>query len=79
MSAATNFAAVLRQRVTTDAMMAHLQKLQDIANANNGTRAAGTPGYDASVQYVVDALRAKGLMSKPRSSRPASHSPRIRS
>jgi Zn-dependent M28 family amino/carboxypeptidase len=58
-SAATNFAAALRQRVTTDAMMAHLQKLQDIANANNGTRAAGTPGYDASVQYVVDALRAK--------------------
>ena len=42
-------------------MMAHLQKLQDIANANNGTRAVGTPGFDASVDYVVGELRAKGF------------------
>ena len=35
-------------------MMAHLSKLQDIANANNGTRAVGTPGYEASVDYVVE-------------------------
>ena len=59
--AATDFAGALRQRVTTDAMMAHLSKLQDIANANNGTRAVGTPGYEASVDYVVDALRNKGF------------------
>jgi Zn-dependent M28 family amino/carboxypeptidase len=48
-------------RVKTDAMMAHLQKLQDIANANGNTRAIGTPGYEASVDYVVGALRDKGF------------------
>jgi Zn-dependent M28 family amino/carboxypeptidase len=42
-------------------MMAHLSKLQDIANANNGTRAAGTPGYEASVDYVVNTLRNSGF------------------
>ncbi len=26
-------------------------KLQDITNANDGTRAVGTPGYQASVDY----------------------------
>ena len=59
--AATQFADELRQKVTTDAMMAHLQKLQEIANANNGTRAVGTPGFDASVDYVVGVLRSKGF------------------
>ncbi|MBI3692219.1 MAG: amidohydrolase, partial [Mycolicibacterium aromaticivorans] len=59
--AAAQFADELRQRVTTDAMMAHLQKLQDIANANNGTRAVGTPGFDASVDYVAGVLRSKGF------------------
>jgi Zn-dependent M28 family amino/carboxypeptidase len=60
-AAATEFATALRNRVTTDAMMAHLSKLQDIANANNGTRAVGTPGYEASVDYVANTLRAKGF------------------
>ena len=46
--AAAEFATALHNKVTTDAMMAHLSKLQDIANANNGTRAVGTPGYEAS-------------------------------
>ncbi len=55
------FAASLRGRVSTDAMMAHLTKLQDIANANNNTRAVGTPGYDASVDYVAGKLRDKGF------------------
>ena len=58
---APDFAASLRGRVTTDAMMAHLTKLQDIANANNNTRAVGTPGYDASVDYVAGKLRDKGF------------------
>ena len=60
-SAATDFAAMMRQRVTADAMMAHLTKLQEIADANDGNRALGTPGYDASVQYVADALRGRGF------------------
>jgi len=58
---APDFAAALRGRVTTDAMMAHLTKLQDIAKANGNTRAVGTPGYDASVDYVVGKLRDKGF------------------
>ena len=59
--AAADFAGVLRNRITTDAMMAHLSKLQDIANANNGTRAVGTPGYEASVDYVANTLRNSGF------------------
>ncbi len=59
--AAAEFATALHNKVTTDAMMAHLSKLQDIANANNGTRAVGTPGYEASVDYVVNALRNRGF------------------
>src|SRR5215472_13981878 len=55
------FAAALRGRVSTDAMMVHLTKLQDIAAANRNTRAVGTPGYDASVDYVVGKLRDKGF------------------
>jgi Zn-dependent M28 family amino/carboxypeptidase len=58
---AAEFAAALRGRVSTDAMMAHLTKLQDIAQANGNTRAVGTPGYDASVDYVVNKLRDKGF------------------
>jgi Zn-dependent M28 family amino/carboxypeptidase len=60
-AAAAEFAAALRNRVTTDAMMAHLSKLQDIANANNGTRAVGTPGYEATVDYVVKTLHNSGF------------------
>ena len=59
--AAAEFATALHHKVTTDAMMAHLSKLQDIANANDGTRAVGTPGYEASVDYVVDTLRNSGF------------------
>jgi hypothetical protein len=35
----------------------HLSALQDIADRNGGTRAAGTPGYSASVDYVAKQLR----------------------
>ena len=58
---AVAFAGSLKQRVSADAMMGHLRKLQDIADANGETRALGTPGYDASVDYVVNALRDKGF------------------
>ena len=58
---ASDFAATLKDRVTTDAMMGHLRKLQDIADAHDGNRALGTPGYDASVDYVVKTLRDKGF------------------
>jgi aminopeptidase S len=41
--------------------MEHLQALQKIANEHGGNRAAGTPGYDASVEYVVGVLRDIGF------------------
>jgi Zn-dependent M28 family amino/carboxypeptidase len=59
--AAAEFATALHNKVTADAMMAYLARLQDIANANNGTRAVGTPGYEASVDYVVNTLRNSGF------------------
>jgi len=59
--AAAEFATSVRNKVTADAMMVHLSKLQDIANAHNGTRAVGTPGYEASVDYVVNVLRNSGF------------------
>jgi Zn-dependent M28 family amino/carboxypeptidase len=52
---------MLRQRVTTDAMVVRLRSLQQIADANDGNRASGTPGYQASVDYIADALRSKGF------------------
>ena len=55
------YGTMLEQRVTLDAMMGHLHKLQDIANANGNTRAIGTPGYQASLDYVVNTLRDKGF------------------
>jgi Zn-dependent M28 family amino/carboxypeptidase len=60
-TAATEFAAMLGQRVSADAMMAHLTELQEIADAHDGNRALGTSGYDASVDYVANALRDKGF------------------
>jgi Zn-dependent M28 family amino/carboxypeptidase len=38
----------------------HQAALQAIADANGGTREAGTSGYTASVDYVVDTLEAAG-------------------
>ena len=46
--------------VNADGAVEHLQALQAIADANGGNRAAGTPGYEASVDYVVDTLEAAG-------------------
>jgi Zn-dependent M28 family amino/carboxypeptidase len=51
----------MRQKVSTEAMFAHLEKLQQIADANGGNRAVGTPGYDASVEYIVNTLRDRGF------------------
>jgi Zn-dependent M28 family amino/carboxypeptidase len=40
----------------------HLQALQDIASANGGNRAAGTPGYDRSAEYVAERLKEAGYV-----------------
>ena len=58
---AAEYAKGLQAKVTLDGTMAHLQKLQEIADANGGTRVAGSPGYDASVEYVANTLRDKGF------------------
>jgi hypothetical protein len=60
-AAAPDLGRALAAKVTADRMLARLRPLQDIANTNNGNRAEGTPGYDASVEYVAKALRSKGF------------------
>jgi hypothetical protein len=35
----------------------HLRSLQDIASVSGGNRAAGTPGYDRSAEYVAERLK----------------------
>ena len=55
-----NTHAKLLECVTLEGVRAHQAALQAIADANGGTRAAGTPGYDASVKYIVDKMTAAG-------------------
>jgi Peptidase family M28/PA domain len=38
----------------------HLVALQGIADANDGDRAAGTPGDDATVEYIAETVREAG-------------------
>lgn len=55
------FPRQLADAVTADGMYTHLQKLQEIADANDGNRGQGTPGLAASVDYVAQFLRDKGF------------------
>jgi len=50
----------LREDVTVGGIRAHQQALQNIATMNNGTRASGTPGYEASLAYVTRRLERAG-------------------
>jgi Zn-dependent M28 family amino/carboxypeptidase len=50
----------LRNAVTVAGIMEHQTALQAIADANDDTRASGTPGYDASLAYVQEQLEATG-------------------
>jgi Zn-dependent M28 family amino/carboxypeptidase len=50
----------LVRAVDVDGVLEHLDALQAIADDNDGTRASGTPGYEASVDYVVRKLRRAG-------------------
>jgi Zn-dependent M28 family amino/carboxypeptidase len=51
----------LAAEVDADAAFAHLQELQRIAEANGGTRASGTLGYERSVDYVAGLLTQAGF------------------
>ena len=46
--------------ITVEGVREHQAALQAVADANGGTRASGTPGYTASVDYVASTLRAAG-------------------
>jgi Zn-dependent M28 family amino/carboxypeptidase len=52
--------AGLVRAVDVDGVLDHLDALQAIADENDGTRASGTPGFEASVDYVVRKLRRAG-------------------
>ena len=52
--------SALRDAVTAENITTHLQALQDIADANDGNRAAGTSGHVASAEYVEAQLAAAG-------------------
>ena len=58
-SAGTDSTA-LRTAVTVEGIMEHERALQAIADANDGNRASGTSGYDASAAYVQDVLEDAG-------------------
>lgn len=55
-----NTHAKLLECVTVEGVREHQAALQAIATANGGIRAAGTPGYTASVNYVVQRMTAAG-------------------
>jgi hypothetical protein len=59
----------LTREVSDARALEHLQALQKIADEHGGNRASGTPGYDASVEYVVGVLRNARLRSAPRRTR----------
>ncbi len=50
-----------RKHVTLEGVMEHQRVFQRIADANGGTRAAGSPGYVASADYVARKARQAGL------------------
>ena len=50
----------IRKAVTLAGVREHQQAFQDIADDNDGIRASGTPGYDASADYVAERLAAAG-------------------
>lgn len=50
----------LQRAVTIEGIREHLEAFQSIAEANNGTRASGTSGYDESARYVAERLRDAG-------------------
>ncbi len=50
----------LLECVTIEGVRSHQEAFQAAADANDGIRAAGTPGYDATVAYVVETLEDAG-------------------
>ncbi|HEX2127985.1 MAG TPA: M28 family peptidase [Solirubrobacterales bacterium] len=59
-AAAPQDSALLREGVTLEGTAEHMQKLQTIADAHQGNRAAGTLGYEVSASYVSERLEDAG-------------------
>lgn len=59
--APVRLAEELPGKVTVDAMVAHLQHLQTIADEHDGNRADGTTGFQASVDYIAKLLGDNGF------------------
>ena len=57
----SNAVQQLAGQVSDARAVKHLQALQKIADEHGGNRAAGTPGYAASVEYVAGVLRGAGF------------------
>ena len=57
-----NSVSKLLECVTLAGVLEHQQALQAIADANGGSRASGTPGYDASVDYLARRLEEAGYV-----------------
>ena len=55
----------LRRALTVDGITARLERLQQIADENDGTRAAGFPGFDASADYVAATMDRAGWRVEP--------------
>ncbi|MFD9358800.1 M28 family metallopeptidase [Streptomyces sp. NPDC060031] len=56
----SRLAKELVEEVSARGAYRHLAKFQQIADANGGNRAAGTPGHAASAAYVHDTLKKAG-------------------
>ena len=56
--------AALREAVTPGGILEHERRFAAIAEENGGNRAAGTPGYRASAEYVARTLREAGYEVK---------------
>jgi Peptidase family M28/PA domain len=50
----------LRDAVEVGGILEHEREFQDFADANGDARASGTPGYDASADYVAGTLESAG-------------------
>src|SRR5688572_13087770 len=49
-----------RKGVTVAGITEHLQAFQSHSDANGGNRVGGSPGYEASANYVTQRLQAAG-------------------
>ena len=59
-SPAPEISSALREAVSPEGIMEHERRFQAIADDNSTNRAVGTPGYDASANYVAGRLRKAG-------------------